>query len=110
VCLNIANAYLPEKRGRAIRLLLDYLESTDSPSPAVIVRAIDLLRIDSLPIAYKIIERYKGSIVVPEFHVAWAKVVLRSDEAEEARRLLADAAFRADAVRDLLPLNAPVFG
>jgi hypothetical protein len=103
ICMSLVSAYLPERRERAIRLLTDYIETANDPSPAAIVRLVDLLRIEFPAQAIEVVERFKANVLVPEFHVAWAKVIVKENKVDSASALLEDPAFRSEAVRALDP-------
>ena len=84
----VANANLPEKRERAIRLLADYVDQP-SPSYVGVVRLIEILTTDrSFARAHEIIDRFKAGSSSPQFHVAWARLVLDERDQEAALRIL----------------------
>jgi CobQ/CobB/MinD/ParA nucleotide binding domain len=102
-CMAIVDAYLPERRDRATGLLLHYVGTSNDPSPIAVVRLIDLLRGEEPSEAFDLVQKFKSSILVPEFHVAWVRLVLRLNEVELAKACLEDTCFRSDAVRALAP-------
>ena len=103
VCLSLVTAYLPERRERAIRVLYDYIDAANDPSASAVIRLLDLLRVDMPAAALKIVERFKSSILTPEFYVAWAKVIIKQNSNTLAKAMLADSTFRLDAVRAIDP-------
>jgi hypothetical protein len=106
VGINIANAYAPERRDKAIRLLSDYVEKADSPSYSAIVRLINMLRVArSGAEAFPIIDRFKANADDPSFHAAWARLVVAQDDPALVRQTLQDKLFRQDAVRTKDPIT-----
>jgi hypothetical protein len=104
--MTLVVALLPERRERAVRLLSDHIERADPPSPAAIVRLIDLLRSAlSWEPAFAMVERFKTEVAAPEFHVAWARLVLDQSDSALARRTIEDTSFRADGVRSEDPAS-----
>ena len=102
----VANANLPEKRERAIRLLADYVDQP-SPSYVGVVRLIEILTTDrSFARAHEIIDRFKAGSSSPQFHVAWARLVLDERDQEAALRILDDEAFSFEMVRAMEPTVA----
>jgi hypothetical protein len=105
--VSVANAYLPEKRDRAIRLLMDYVDQVASPNYLAVVRLIDLLSsIRALQEAYSVVERFKTGASFPQFHVSWARLAVDHKDAERAQAMLADDAFSFETVRAIEPSTA----
>lgn len=103
----IANANLPERRGRAIRLLTDYAELVESPQYAGIIRLIEILgQARSFERAHQIIDRFKAEANFPHFYVAWAKLALEQRDQEVAAQTLDDPEFSFDTVRVVEPAAA----
>ena len=106
VGVTIASAYLPERRERATRLLLDYVERSDAPNEIAIVRLIDMLRTArAYSQALSIIERFKLTADDPAFHVSWARLVAAQNDRPLIGQLLSDKAFRQEAVRTKDPVT-----
>jgi hypothetical protein len=100
VGITIANSYLPERRERAVRLLSDYTNKADPPNFVAIVRLLDLLRNGRSSLsAISIIERFKTAADAPDFHAAWARVIVDQNDSSKAQQVLQDSSFRLDAVR-----------
>jgi hypothetical protein len=100
VCMSIVTAFLPQRRERAVHILTEYIEGVDEPAAIAVVRLLDLLsRPEEGNKALQVVERFKSSILLPEFHVSWAKAVLRQKSLAAAQKLLNDNLFRSDAVR-----------
>lgn len=97
--LTLVNSYLPERRERALQLLLDYIDRVSPPNDSAVVRLIELLRGVAPQKAFPIIERFKGSILSPEFHSAWARLVVDQKDPNLAVHTSGDPLFRGDAVR-----------
>jgi CobQ/CobB/MinD/ParA nucleotide binding domain len=104
ICLAIVNALVPLKRQQAVQLLTDYVEDVVRPDPIVIIRLIDILsKPEEVEKAFQLVDRFKSSILLPEFHVAWAKAIVRQKSPSSAKSMLDDPDFRPDAVRALDP-------
>ena len=101
--LAVIEAYLPERASSAVELLMDYIDLVPQPSAIMIVRLIDLLSIDSPSKALSIISRFGVVGQVPEFYVAWAKVVLILGDATLAQELLGNPTFDIGAIRAVDP-------
>jgi hypothetical protein len=105
--LSIANAYLPEKRGRAIRLLMDYVGQVPSPNYLAVVRLIELLGSAKSPeAAYSVVERFKNEASLPQFYVTWARLVVDHKDMEHAQQMMADDDFSFEIVRAIEPSTA----
>jgi hypothetical protein len=100
----VANANLPERRDRAIKLLADYIDQP-APNYVGVVRLIEILMMGrSFERAHEIIDRFKtGSSSSPQFHVAWARLALDQREQEAATQILDDEAFSFETLRALEP-------
>jgi hypothetical protein len=106
ICLTVANAYLPERRDRAVQLLLDYVETSEVPYYGAVVRLLDLARSDLGPnLTLKIINRFKDSVDATSFHAAWARFVVQQKDRSLALATLEDKAFRVQAVRTEDPVT-----
>jgi len=100
IAINIANAYLPERRERAVRLLSDYTDKADAPKFTAVVRLLDLLRSGrSFVAATSTIDRFKTTVDAPEFQAAWARLLVDQNDVLKAQEALQDTSFRSDAVR-----------
>jgi hypothetical protein len=98
--LTLTRAYLPDRRERAIQILMDYLSRVSPPSDSAIIRLIELMRGGVAPqSALTIIDRFKGAVQAPEFHALWARIVADQKDAKRAAALLDDTLFRKEAVR-----------
>ncbi len=106
VGMTIANAYLPERRDRAIQLLSDYIERADPPNSVAIVRLIKLLSGTSPKQTMSLIERFKGLEPSLEFQAAWARFVVDQKDRALADQLLQDPSFRVDSVTSGDPATA----
>jgi CobQ/CobB/MinD/ParA nucleotide binding domain len=100
ILINIANSYLPERRERAVRVLSGYIDKAESPRVTAIVRLLDLLRSGrSFVPAFSTIEKFKMTVDAPEFHAAWARLLVDQNDLLKAQEALQDTAFRSEAVR-----------
>lgn len=100
IAINIANAYLPERRERAVRLLSDYIEKADAPKFTAIVRLLDLFRSGrSFVAATSTIDRFKKTVDAPEFQAAWARLLVDQNDVLKAQEALQDPSFRSEALR-----------
>jgi hypothetical protein len=107
VGMSIVNAYVPEKKDRAIRLLMDYLDQISSPNYLAVIRLIELLGSGAtLAQAYSVIERFKVNASFAQFHVAWARLAVDHKDAEQVGLMLSDKAFNFDTVRAIEPSTA----
>ena len=107
VVLAIAEAFLPEQSDRAIRLLSDYIDKTEPPSYAAIVKLLGVLRAARSPKqAFAIIERFKLNAEARGFHAVWARLVVDQSSITLAQQTLNDPSFRLDAVRAEDPATA----
>jgi hypothetical protein len=98
--LTLTRAYMPERRERAIQLLLDYINHASPPSDSGVIRLVELMRGGVAPqAALAIIDRFKGTIQAPEFHASWARIVVDQKDVKQAAALLDDPFFRKEAVR-----------
>ena len=98
--LTLTRAYMPEKRERAIQILLDYISQVSSPNDGAVTRLIELMSASTAPkLAFPIIDRFKGTIQAPEFHASWARIVIDQKDVTQAVALLDDPFFRKEAVR-----------
>jgi hypothetical protein len=104
VGMAIANANLSEKRDRAIRLLTDYIDQTETPHESVVVRLIEVLTAaKAFDQANALIGRFKAMTNYPFFYVAWTKLVLDQRNHEIAFGTLNDPDFSLDTVRVVEP-------
>jgi hypothetical protein len=106
VGLAIVEALLPDRRGRAIRLLSDYVSERDTPEPDAIVRLIQLLRmVGAYEEAFGIVERFKPRVFDPTFYVAWARLVLEQGEIAMVDSVLHDPSFDRKVLRSRDPVT-----
>jgi hypothetical protein len=97
--LAIVNAYLPERKERALRLLDDYVDKSETPNFAAVTKLVELLGSQSLlRQAFSIIDRFKAKSKAPQFFVVWAKLVLDLKDQDLAMHLLEDEHFSFAAV------------
>ncbi len=107
VGVSIANAFLPEKRDRAIRLLTDYVDQIVPPNYLAVVRLIELLGAGkNLQEAYSVIERFKVGASFPQFFVAWARLVVDHKDIDQAHLTMSDKEFSFETVRAIEPSTA----
>lgn len=107
VGVSIANAYLPEKRDKSIRLLMDYVDQVNPPNYVAVVRLIEILGAGtSFAEAFRVIERFKVGASFPTFHVAWARLAVDHKEFDQAHQMLSDDAFSFETVRAIEPATA----
>ncbi|WP_047491224.1 KGGVGR-motif variant AAA ATPase [Terriglobus sp. TAA 43] len=100
VLINIANAYLPERRDRAVRLLVESIERAREPQMTAIVRLVDVLRGGRFfSQALTVVNKFKILDTSPEFQTAWAKLLVDQNNEVGARAVLQDPAFNLEAVR-----------
>jgi len=100
VGMTIANAFVPDRRDKAVRLLSAYVDKADPPNSVAIVRLIDLLRGGlSFEVAFSVVERFKMTDLSAEFQAAWARLVLDRKDPRLAKQTLQNPAFRPSAVR-----------
>lgn len=106
VVLCLAEAMLPDRPERAARLLSDYIDKTEPPNYAAIVKLLNVLRAAKLPNqAFGIIERFKAKAEVRGFHTAWARLAVERNDNALAQQTLSDPSFRLDAVRAVDPVT-----
>jgi hypothetical protein len=107
VGVSIANAYLPERKDRAIRLLMDYVDQVTPPNYLAVVRLIELLGSGkSMQEAYSVIERFKVGASFPQFYVTWARLMVDHRDIEQAQQTMNDDAFSFETVRAIEPATA----
>jgi hypothetical protein len=100
--MTVANAYLPERREKAVQLLSDYIDTTDEPSLTAVTRLIELQRANPKA-AMSIVERFKGAIQPSDFYIAWLRLVLDQKNPILAQELIEDPSFRPGSVRTTSP-------
>jgi len=105
--LTIVNAYLPERKDRALRILNDYVDKSESPDYAAVTKLVELLgSLSLLRQAFSIIDRFKAKSKSPQFFVVWGKLVLDQKDQDLALHLLEDEYFSFAAVSAADPATA----
>jgi len=100
VALTLADAFLMEQPDRAVRVLSDYIDRTEPPNYAAIVRLLGIFRRMNLPKpAFAIIDRFKASAEARGFNAAWARLVVDQNDSALAQQILSDPSFKSGAVR-----------